>query len=387
MGIARVSAGAVLGNKRRELEQYILRQGHVWQRDPRMPVPWSAFECVTLYWAYLDGLDDPEGWIPSLEDIELHATWTGKPGLLVEALIATRWIEKHGKSWKWHDYESWNGRAITARRNGQSGGRPREPGSRRSVNGVYAPPGHPSPEPNRNPTETQTGTQTGTETGTQAETKAGTQTETQPKPKPKQSGSGSGSEGLGLGLADPPSPPEAGGAPSRPEPAARPAPVPPGDPDDAPPDDAPPAAAPSSDPPDDGPPRRGRRAPSAALPPLADAWNVAVAGTHLARVTRVAGSRARALAARMREEPDLAVWQRAFALIASDPFCLGQSHGGWTAGFDYAISTKSARWLDAARQPARPAPPPQPTNGRTSPSHAVRALQALGAGPDPQETR
>lgn len=195
MGIARVSAGAVLGNKRRELEQYLLRKGHVWQRDPRMPVPWSAFECVCLCWAYLDGLDDPEGWIPNIDDIELHATWTGAPGLLVEALTATRWIEKHGRRWKWHDYETWNSKAITARRNGRSGGRPKSPGG---------PPEKADDNPNPGPGEypdappTKTNGETQGETQREPTTEPNTEPTAQPnsEPKPKQSGSGSGSEGM-----------------------------------------------------------------------------------------------------------------------------------------------------------------------------------------------
>lgn len=191
MGIARVSAGAILGNKRRELEQYILRKGHVWQRDPRLPVPWSAFECVSLYWAYLDGLDDPEGWIPNLDDLELHATWTGTPGLLVEALTATRWIERHGKRWKWHDYETWNSKAITARRNGRAGGRPKGHGSQ--------PPRGPDDtesEPGGDPDNNQAATHDETQSETQSRTHNKPTLHPTTEPKSKQSGSGSGSEGM-----------------------------------------------------------------------------------------------------------------------------------------------------------------------------------------------
>ena len=93
---------------------------------------------------------------------------------------------------------------------------------------------------------------------------------------------------------------------------------------------------------------------AAVLPPLVLIWNEAAGGV-LPRVTKVAPARARRIEARLREEPDLDVWRRAFALIAADPFCAGQNDRGWRADLDYAIRPeKSGRWLDLARSGSRP---------------------------------
>lgn len=86
------------------------------------------------------------------------------------------------------------------------------------------------------------------------------------------------------------------------------------------------------------------------LPLLAQAWNRIAGGAGLPRVTTLSAARVRHVKARMVDEPDLAVWERAFAAIAADPFCAGRNDRGWRATFDYALRPeKCGRWLDLAR--------------------------------------
>lgn len=92
------------------------------------------------------------------------------------------------------------------------------------------------------------------------------------------------------------------------------------------------------------------------LPPLALAWNETAQPAGLSCVSKVAPARSRHIASRLREEPDIAIWRKAFALIAADPFCRGDNDRGWKADFDYALRPeKCGKWLDLARNGHAPA--------------------------------
>jgi len=120
------------------------------------------------------------------------------------------------------------------------------------------------------------------------------------------------------------------------------------------------------------------------LPPLALAWNAAVEHAGLPRVTRLSAARRRHVVARLKDEPDLSVWSRAFALIAADPFCRGTNDRGWRANFDYALRPeKCGRWLDLARAgptEATPTADDEPWAVRTQRERLARLRQHVAAG-------
>lgn len=122
----------------------------------------------------------------------------------------------------------------------------------------------------------------------------------------------------------------------------------------------------------------------ATLPALALAWNAAVEHAGLPRVTRLSAARKRHVLARLKDEPDLAVWSRAFALIAADPFCRGTNDRGWRANFDYALRPeKCGRWLDLARTgptEATPTADDEPWAVRTQRERLARLREHVAAG-------
>lgn len=68
------------------------------------------------------------------------------------------------------------------------------------------------------------------------------------------------------------------------------------------------------------------------------------------------GSRRQKADCRLTQAPP-EVWEKAYALIAADPFCHGENDRGWKATFDYAIRPeKSGRWLDLAISGETPKP-------------------------------
>lgn len=99
-----------------------------------------AAEVVCRLLAFLDGRGRADGDISDLsdEDIEWHAGWTGEPGVLVRALIQTKWIDRAGATTKWHDYASFNSTTIARRAAGKNGGR-RSVETRRSTTGTAQP--------------------------------------------------------------------------------------------------------------------------------------------------------------------------------------------------------------------------------------------------------
>lgn len=95
---------------------------------------------------------------------------------------------------------------------------------------------------------------------------------------------------------------------------------------------------------------------------LADVWNeVAKRITGRNQVVRpLSPARLTTAKARLKEEPDLAVWKRAFEAICKDPFLAERGY----ATFDYATRPqKSGKWLDVARSPEAVAPRPTAGDG------------------------
>jgi hypothetical protein len=124
------------------------------------------------------------------------------------------------------------------------------------------------------------------------------------------------------------------------------------------------------------------------LPPLVLLWNEKVAG-RLPTVRSWTPSRDRGLKARLREEPDLAVWGRAIDALLENPWNTGTNPRGWKADFDYLLApSKAGRLLDAGRAAAEPqAPPvddyvpPSVRRQRESDAAVLKSLQgALDAG-------
>lgn len=168
MACARIYEGFLYSSKRSKLEAFIDRAGHKfpprWTRGPA-----SASDHLVALLIAMDRRGDPRGDLSDLsdDDLEIEAGWTGKRGLFAQALVECGWIDvsEDGKSRRWHDYGAFNSRAISARRNGEGGGRPRDPGSVRSKRGDYDPPDEtqdetqtkPSTEPNTKPSTKQSG--------------------------------------------------------------------------------------------------------------------------------------------------------------------------------------------------------------------------------------
>lgn len=159
---------------------------------------------------------------------------------------------------------------------------------------------------------------------------------------------------------------------------------PPDQPSSQPPNQPPypfPVPPPGSD--EDSAPRTERLSTGAvdprALPPLALAWNRAVAGTPLPPVRMWSTSRATAAKARLRECDDLALWERAFGLIAASPHHRGGNDRGWVADLDFALQAKqSGRWLDAARNGGLPH---AEANGKPGGGMTIAQILDLGSKP------
>lgn len=136
---ARIVEGLFTCRKRWALEAAIAKTGHRW----RAPAPMSAIECVGRILCWLDDRGDPRGRFhdATADDVELAAGWVGKPGVLVDALVATGWIDREPAGMAWHDYGSLNRITLTDRlkkldRDRRSspesvGGRPRKTGDQR----------------------------------------------------------------------------------------------------------------------------------------------------------------------------------------------------------------------------------------------------------------
>lgn len=70
-------------------------------------------------------------------------------------------------------------------------------------------------------------------------------------------------------------------------------------------------------------------------------WNALAAELDLPTVRSITPARRRAFKARLREYPDIADWQRAFATIRGSPFLRGDNNRGWRADFDFLLQAKS----------------------------------------------
>lgn len=108
---ARVVESLFLCSKRWDLEEKLLDLGHKWPRKSlRNRAPLCAAELVIRILCWLDLRGDPHGRMYGVApaEIERAAHWTGTPGALVSALIATRWIDEDPAGMRWHGYGSLN---------------------------------------------------------------------------------------------------------------------------------------------------------------------------------------------------------------------------------------------------------------------------------------
>lgn len=117
MGVARLVEDYWTCGKRWDLEGFLFDRGHRWPKRPDGR-PMSAAECGGLILHWLDERSIPNGRLDGVTPAELErrARWSGKPGLLWEALVETGWIDDvGGGAFAWHDYYSLNGETIKER--------------------------------------------------------------------------------------------------------------------------------------------------------------------------------------------------------------------------------------------------------------------------------
>lgn len=115
---ARIVEGLFTCLKRWELEEKLLEMGHKWPRNSvRNRAPLSAAECVIRILCWLDLRGDPLGRLHGVPpaEIERAAHWTGTPGTLVIALVATHWIDEDADGMRWHGYGSLNRLTLSDR--------------------------------------------------------------------------------------------------------------------------------------------------------------------------------------------------------------------------------------------------------------------------------
>jgi len=108
---ARIVEGLFTCTKRWELERKLAENGCRWSRfAARQRSPMSAAELVIRILCWLDLRGDPHGRLYGVPpaDIERAAHWTGTPGALVSALVATHWIDEDPEGMRWHGYGSLN---------------------------------------------------------------------------------------------------------------------------------------------------------------------------------------------------------------------------------------------------------------------------------------
>lgn len=74
---------------------------------------------------------------------------------------------------------------------------------------------------------------------------------------------------------------------------------------------------------------------------LADEWNELAGDLGLPKVAKLTDSRKRRANARLRQYPEIEIWQRAFATIRGSPFLRGDNPRGWRADFDFLLQDKS----------------------------------------------
>jgi hypothetical protein len=75
------------------------------------------------------------------------------------------------------------------------------------------------------------------------------------------------------------------------------------------------------------------------VPPLFKIWNESCGS--LPKVLRLTKKRESQIKARMREEPNLVVWQKAIASLATSRFASGENKNGWRANFDFLLKPDS----------------------------------------------
>ena len=142
MATARTSEGEVLGGKRWRLERALIDAGHVWR--PRARQPMSGLDCLLMLRAYLDTRDDPWGRFDGMDPqrVEDEAAWPGEPGVFWRAIVEQGYVDvDESGSLLYHDFSSFNGKAIKARLRAQKREVPEKPkGIRRYVFGALTVP-------------------------------------------------------------------------------------------------------------------------------------------------------------------------------------------------------------------------------------------------------
>lgn len=90
------------------------------------------------------------------------------------------------------------------------------------------------------------------------------------------------------------------------------------------------------------------------LPPLALVWNEVAVPAGLPAVTKVVGKRAKAIAAAVRDEPNLETWRMAFVAVTESAHHSGNNDRRWKADLDFVLrDDQRSKWLDAAGQARR----------------------------------
>jgi Helix-turn-helix domain len=74
---------------------------------------------------------------------------------------------------------------------------------------------------------------------------------------------------------------------------------------------------------------------------LVDEWNDLATELGLPLVAKLTDARRRRANARLRQYPELQIWQRAFANIRASPLCRGDNARGWRADFDFLLQDRS----------------------------------------------
>lgn len=118
MGSANIYTGFWTGDRRWDLELWLRDQGHRFRWNRRTRAAMSAGECVAHFLAWLDGRSCPAGSLLGLsqDDVEHHALWRWKRGLLWAGMVRVGMIDNPGTDdVTFHDYRAFNGKRVQGR--------------------------------------------------------------------------------------------------------------------------------------------------------------------------------------------------------------------------------------------------------------------------------